>query len=685
MGTNTGRGVSNTRMRVWHRRNTDHRRFAAWRLLAAAVLLAVAQAQAEDVTLNLKDADIGAVIRTVSEITGKNFIVDPRVKGKITVISSRPMNQNEIYQVFLSILDVHGFAAVPSGRVIKIVPDANAKQDAVPTATDRRPGQGDEIVTRVIELNNVSASQLVPILRPLIPQQGHLAAYVPSNILIISDHAANIARMMDIIKRIDLPSSEEIEIVPLHHASAAEVVRILNTLDQQNKTRGAAPAPSESPTLIADERTNSILIGGGKQGRLRLRAIISHLDTPLASEGNTRVVYLRYAQAKDLVAVLTGVSQSVEQQQKTAGAPPAQSVPVSIQADESTNALVITATPDVFRSLESVIAKLDVRRAQVLVEAVIAEVSANINNELGVEWVVDGTPGGNGPVGITNFGGGIINLAAAAATGDFSQVTLGSGMTMGIGRFNSNDVNFAAIVRALRGDGSTNILSTPTLLTLDNEEAEIVVGQEVPFVTGSFTTTGTTTSVTNPFQTIQRKDVGLTLKVKPQINEGDAIKMDIEQKIDSIAPAPAGAVDLVTNTRSIKTSIIVDDGQIVVLGGLIRDDLTESESKVPLLGDIPVLGWLFTRKSTTKQKINLMVFLHPRILRDITLANQLTGGKYDYIRARQLEMREQGALMLPKEETPVLPPINDILALPPSLAPPAAPAPRSEDAPPTAP
>lgn len=670
MGTNTGRGVSNTRMRVCRRRRPDQWRRATWRLIAAAALLAVAQAWAEDVTLNLKDADIGAVIRTVSEITGKNFIVDPRVKGKITIISSRPMNQKEIYQVFLSILDVHGFAAVPSGRVIKIVPDANAKQDAVPIATDRRPGEGDEIVTRVIELNNVSASQLVPILRPLIPQQGHLAAYVPSNILIISDHAANIARVMDIIKRIDLPASEEIEIVPLHHASAAEVVRILNTLDQQDKTRGAVPAPSESPTLIADERTNSILIGGGKQGRLRLRAIISHLDTPLATEGNTRVVYLRYAQAKDLVAVLTGVSQSVEEQQKKSGTPQTQTISASIQADESTNALVITATPDVFRSLEGVIAKLDVRRAQVLVEAVIAEVSSNLNNELGVDWVADGTPGGNGPVGVTNLGTGIVNLATAAVSKNYTGLSLGSGVTMGVGRFNSNNLNFAAIVRALKSDGSTNILSTPTLVTLDNEEAEIVVGQEIPFVTGSFTTTGTTTTPTNPFQTIQRKDVGLTLKVKPQINEGDAIKMDIEQKIDSLAPPITGAADLATNTRSIKTSIIIDDGQIVVLGGLIRDDLTESVSKVPLLGDIPLLGWLFTHKSTTKQKTNLMVFLHPTILRDATLATQLTGGKYDYIRARQLEVRRNGLLMMPDDEAPVMPPIDELLARPPSLAPP---------------
>lgn len=639
--------------------------------ILALAWAAAGAARAEPVTLNLKDADISAVIDTVSEVTGKNFIVDPRVKGKITIISSRPMDKDEMYEVFQSILEVHGFSAVTSGSVVKIVPDANAKQLALPVADHEQPGSGDEVVTRVVELRNISSSQLVPILRPLVPQQGHLAAYVPSNILIISDRASNIKRLVNIINRIDQPSSDEIEVITLDHASAAEVVRILNSLEQQERAgRGAAAGTGESPLLIADERTNSILIGGGKSGRLRLRAIISHLDTPLESEGNTQVIYLRYAQAKDLVPVLTGVSSSVEEQTK-GGAPgaPSRGVPVNIQADESTNALVITAPPDILRALQAVIQKLDVRRAQVLVEGVIAEVSSDSNADLGVQWIVDGTPGGDGPVGLSNFetgiGSSIANIAGAIATNNISNINLGNGLTLGLGQFEDDNVNFAAIVRALKGDGSTNILSTPTLVTLDNEEAEIVVGEEVPFVTGSFTTTGTTSTPTNPFQTIQRENVGLTLKVKPQINEGDAIKLDIEQQIDSLS-STGGAVDLITNTRSIKTSIIVDDGQLVVLGGLIRDDLQESVQKVPLLGDLPLLGWLFKSKSTTKTKRNLMVFLHPTILRDPALTERLSGSKYNYMRAKQIELRQRGLLMLPDEEAPVMPPLDETLALPPA-------------------
>jgi len=636
----------------------------------AAALLAPAAARAEPVTLNLKDADIGAVIGTISEITGKNFIVDPRVKGKITIISSRPMESDEVYQVFLSVLDVYGFSAVPSGKVVKIIPDANAKQIAVPTIDDDAPGRGDEFVTRVIELRNVSAAQLVPILRPLVPQQGHLAAYVPSNMLIIADRASNINRLVNLINRIDLPSSDEIEIVPLQHASAAEVVRILTALAQQDKARGGgAPAdPDASPVLIADERTNSVLIGGGKSGRLRLRALISHLDTPLQTQGNTRVIYLRYAQAKDLVPVLTGVSSSVEQQGKTAGqaaTPAANNMPISIQADESSNSLVITAPPDVFNALEGVIKQLDIRRAQVMVEGVIAEVSSDLNNRLGVQWIADGTPGGNGPVGVVNFSNTspIADIATSLLTNQIPG--FGNGLTMGIGRFNDDKLNFAAIVNALKSDGSTNILSTPSIVTLDNEEAEIIVGQEVPFVTGSFTSTGAGTgNVTNPFQTIQRENVGITLKVKPQINEGNAVKLDIEQTIDSLSTA-AGAVDLITNTRSIKTSIIVDDRQVVVLGGLIRDDVQESVQKVPLLGDIPLLGWLFTSKTATKGKTNLMVFLQTTILRDEQMMNRLTGSKYNYIRNIQLDVREKGLLMMPDEEAPVMPALDELLALPP--------------------
>ncbi len=622
---------------------------------------------AQPVTLNLKDANISAVIGTISEITGKNFIVDPRVKGKVTIISSRPMESDEVYQVFLSVLDVHGFSAIPSGSVIKIVPDASAKQDALPLADARNPGQGDEVVTRVIELHHVSASQLVPILRPLVPQQGHLAAYVPSNILIVSDRAANIERLMDIIKRIDIPSSDAIEIISLQYASASEVVRILTALEQQGGAKKRTAGVSGSPMLIADERTNSILIGGGKSGRLRLRTIISHLDTPLANQGNTRVIYLRYAQAKDLVPVLTGVSDVVEQQQKgKTGAAGSKKVPVNIQADENTNALVITAPADIFRSLESVIMQLDIRRAQVLIESIIAEVSNNLNNELGVEWIVDGTQsGGTAPVGLVNLGGGLVDIVSSIVSGTAPSV--GQGITLGAGRFEKGKTRFAVLVRALQGDGNTNVLSTPTLVTLDNEEAEIIVGQEVPFLTGAFSTPGGSTgNPANPFQTIQRKNVGLTLRVTPQINEGSSIKLDIEQQIDSLNASPI-AVDLITNTRSIKTSVLVDDGQILVLGGLISDDLKETVNKTPFLSDIPLLGNLFTRRSTSKEKKNLMVFIHPTIIRDENVAQNVTRSKYNWMRNKQLEVREKKHLFLHDDEIPLIPSLDNYLSVPPSF------------------
>jgi len=624
---------------------------------------------AKDITLNLKDADISAVISTVSEATGKNFIVDPRVKGKVTIVSSHPMESEELYSVFLSILEVHGFSAVPSGNVIKILPDASAKQKAMPLADDESPGSGDEIVTRVIALQNVSSSQLVPILRPLVPQQGHLAAYVPANILIISDRAANIARLINIIGRIDTPSNDEIEIIQLEHASAAEVVRIMTSLEQQGKgKKGGAASPDGAPILLADERTNSILVGGGKSGRLRIRAIISHLDTPLDKGGNTRVVYLKYAQAEDMVKVLTGVSKSVETQ-KGKGASAGNQAKIDIQADEATNALVITAPPDLFRSLESVIKQLDIRRAQVLIETVIAEVSEDLSAELGVQWIFDGTPGREGPVGLVNFGAGsgssIAEIGAAAAAGVAPAAT--NGVLVGLGKFNSSTLNFAAVLKTLKGDGTTNILSTPTLVTMDNEEAEIVIGQTVPFVTGSFSSTGSSSSPTNPFQTIQRENVGITLKVKPQINEGDAVQLEIEQTVDSLSSSATSAVDLITNTRSIKTNVIVNDGQMIVLGGLINDDVRESVQKVPVLGDIPLLGWLFSHKSSSKLKQNLMIFLHPTIIRDAALSARLTNSKYSYQRARQMEVREKGLLMLPNEASPVMPTMQEALALPPAF------------------
>ncbi len=647
--------------------------FPRYTVSAVLMWLAIAlPASAETVTLNLKDADISALISTVAEVADKNFIVDPRVKGKVTVISSRPMNSDEVYQVFLSILKVHGYAAVPSGEVIKIVPDVNAKQDGIPTTTDSNPGRGDQMVTRVVQVDNVAAAQLVPILRPLVPQQGHLAAYPATNVLIISDRAINVERLVSIIRRIDQVSDSEIEVISLEHASAVEVVRVLSSLN-----RAAPAAAAKGPgvagggqVLVADERTNSVLLGGDRASRLRMRALISHLDTPLETGGNTDVVYLRYADATKLVDVLTGVGKIEEQGAVQAKGGQASSARGSfdIQADESTNALVITAPPDIMKSMKRVISQLDIRRAQVLIEAVIAEVSGDIARELGVQWLFSGDRNGETPVGIINFtnSGPTITSVANSVADLIDGGTLpdvGGSSLLGFGDINSsNNFNYAAIVNALASDANSNMLSTPTLVTLDNEEAEIVIGSNVPFVTGSFSNTGASEGATNPFQTIQREDVGLTLRIKPQINEGDAMRLEIEQEVSSIADSVAGASDIVTNKRSIKTNVMVDDGQMVVLGGLIEEQIGESVQKVPLLGDIPLLGYLFRSTTADVTKTNLMVFIHPVILRDSAVAGQYTNSKYNYIRSLQMGEDEDGVNLMYNKSHPVLPPIEEFTA-----------------------
>ncbi len=681
------------------------RRLLAALLLGATLTLPVAAAP---VTLNLKDADINALVESMSVLTGRNFIVDPRVKARVTLISSRPMDEKELYEVFLSVLAVHGFAAVPSGKVIKIIPAAGAKQENIPTVEQLRGVESDQIVTRVIQVENVSAAQIVPILRPLIPPQGHLAAYTPTNVLIISDSAANVERIASIISRIDRASNEEVEMLPLRHASATEIVRVLTALEQ-GKARADPAGGVGTPTrMVADERTNSILLSGDQASRLRLRALITHLDTPVDSGGNTQVVYLRYAKAKDMVTVLQGVSKSLSTEatrnapmagaQAASGAPPGGSSSggssnlVDIQADEATNSLVITAPPDLTRSLRSVIAQLDVRRAQVLVEAVIAEISAEKTAELGVQWVAST----DFAVGFTNLGtdtsslANIIGLAAQANEGDLTNLSAArvpSGMQMAFGDFSGNN-RFGALISALAKDADTNVLSTPTVVTLDNEQAEIIVGQNVPFVTGNYTT-GTTSSSTsstvgNPFQTINREDVGIKLKVKPQINEGNAVKLEIEQEVSSVVPsANAATQGPTTNKRSIKTKVLVENGQVLVLGGLIDDKLDESAQKVPLLGDMPVLGNLFRYRNTTKLKRNLMVFLHPMILRDANEGSLYTSDKYSYIRQQQQAAREGANYLLPNVQAPILKPQNDVktqgtilnLETPPPPAPAAPPAP----------
>lgn len=630
---------------------------AALLMLSTSSVSALQLADGETAMLNMENTDINTLISTVADKTGRNFIVDPRVKGKVTIISHQAITRDELYQTFLSILEVHGFAAIPGDGVVKIVPDSTAKQSSIRTATRGSPGQGDELVTRVVMVDYVNAMQLVPILRPLIPQQGHMAAFPSSNVLLVSDRADNIARIMQLIKRIDRPSNEDVEVIALQHASAAEMVRVLGSLRKGSANKGAPDAP----VLVADERTNSILLGGNKSERLRLRALIAHLDTSTDDGGNTQVIYLKYADAASLVPVLTGVSTNLTKASGNGKSGIAKSAAknISIQADENTNSLVITAQPDLMRSLQSVIRQLDIRRAQVLVEAIIAEISSTKTSELGVQFgSLDTNSTGAISSEFPGTGPGILSLAF----GTDAITSLGGGLNIGIGEANGNS-RFGVLLRAIASDDDSNLLSTPNLVMLDNEESEIIVGQNVPFVTGSQQTTG---GLANPFQTIQRQDVGLTLKVKPQINEGDAIKLDITQETSSVVPdnSSVTSADIITNKRSIKTSVLVDDGEIIVLGGLISDDLTEGVSKVPVLGDIPLLGNLFRSRSTRKVKTNLVVFLHPVILKDGK--GQLHASKkYNYIRTKQLAARKDGVNLLDDGVAPVLPELDKYLEIPP--------------------
>lgn len=618
------------------------------------------------ITPNYKDADIRQVIEAVGEVTGKNFILDPRVKAQVTMLSVTPMSPDAFYEAFLSILSVYGFVAVPAGDVIKILPDANARQmpgAELESGGGRRP---DDIVTRVIAVQNVAAAQLVPILRPLIPQYGHLAAHPPSNLLIISDRASNVDRMAHIIARIDQAADQDYEVIRLEHASATEIVKLVGALNQGAQQGEGAGGPRI--TVVADERTNSVLITGAKDDRLRYRALITHLDTPLEEGGDTQVRYLRYTNATDLATKLqsqysgTGAQAAVGKD----AAPPAQRGEIGIWADDSTNALVITAPPKIMKSMMAIIDKLDIRRAQVLVEAVIVEVTSDRAAELGVTWAV-GNANLDNAVGVTKFPGstGVAGVAGALLGGGSGSGTtnpaalIGDGLSLGVGRLRDSGVSFVALLEALESDGTSNIIGTPVLVTLDNEEAEIKVGQEVPFVTGSYTngsTGGTSTNTVNPFQTIQREQVGLSLKLTPQINEGDAVRLKIAQEISSLLPSSA-AVDLITSNRSINTTVIVQDGATLVLGGLIQDQVSEKQQRVPILGRIPLLGALFRHNETTKAKTNLMVFIKPTILRDNVQAAFETNSKYNYIRDQQLLTKPKNVRLMPLTPRTVLPEI----------------------------
>lgn len=642
------------------------------RQLAALVLwfgliVAPASYAADEITLNFKDADIGTVIETVSQVTNRNFIIDPRVKGKVTVISAEPMDAKLLYQTFLSILEVHGFATVEAGDITKILPQTNAKQQGGQKVNARARG-GDELVTRVLAIEHVTAAQLVPILRPLLPQYGHLAAYAPTNILIISDRASNVDRLMGIVRKIDIPTDAEIELVALEHANATEVVQILSSL--KRATPGTNKSGDE-PTYIADPRTNSILLGGDKATRLELRAIINHLDTPLDNDGTTQVIYLKYAKAAEISAILQGYAEATATGTgKDAATTKKQ---VTILSDENTNSLVITAPPRPMRELLSVVKQLDIRRAQVLVEAIIAEVTMDDASALGFDWagatsagiILSETPS---PIGVG------IGSVLGALTADNPAAVLGTdasfpGITLAGGVESNGQLKFLGLLRALSSNTNNNVLSTPSLLAMDNQEAEISIGQEVPFLTGQFTSTGSgsSSSVTNPFQTIERKDVGITMRITPHVVDEDTVELKLYQEVSNLVLSSGSlqTADVVTNKRTVDTTVIVDDGEIVALGGLIDDTVSAEEQRVPLLGDIPILGNLFKGKRQQRTKRNLMIFIRPVVLQDGADLYRYSKEKYNLLRGLQQQQwgGKQGSSLPDLAPEPAVAPSPEQLSL----------------------
>lgn len=642
------------------------------------------------ITPNYKDADLSQIIQAVSEVTGKNFIIDPRVNAKVTMLSATPMSPAAFYQAFLSVLQVYGYVAVPAGKVIKIIPNTDARQLPSIDLPSSVSSTSDEIVTQIIPVKNISAAQLVPLLRPLIPQYGHLAAYPSGNMLIISDRASNVSRIMHIVERMDESGDEPIEVIPLTNASAADVVRIVNSLNTGQGAEGAASAVK----VVADERTNSILLTGEKSQRLRLKALILNMDTPLTAGGDTQVRYLRYADAEKIADKLKG--QAAASAKAQGGPPPAGATggsnvdaSVTIWADVATNALVMTAPPKIMKSLMAVIDKLDIRRAQVQVEAIIVEVDVNKSSNLGVQWLLDG--GSNYGYGVTNLPGSgtsIVDLAAAVlgvtggtttsaltntttgvgATG-LSSSTVGTGATFALGKYNSSTgKGFAALIQALRSDGSSNIISTPSLITMNNEEAEVKVTQEIPLITGSYTnSTASVAGTTSPFETIQREEVGTILKVTPHINEGNSVQLKIEQEDSSPGAKLTDSADISTNKRSIKTTVLIEDGGVIVLGGLMSDTVSESEDRVPGLGAIPILGNLFKSRSGSRQKKNLLVFIRPKILRDSDATESTSEEKYNQVRQQEKTLHNGHITLLPGQKQPVIDAIPQGIALPAAL------------------
>lgn len=621
---------------------------------------------------NFQEADIQAVVKTVSQITGKNFLIDPRVKGKLTIISTQPVSKNAIYQIFLAALKAQGYAAVSSASgFIKLVPLGDAKQNAEVT-TGVAPRPGEQTITHVITIQHGSAAQIVPLLRPLMAPTSQISVYPPTNTLIITDYADNIRNLIQIIDNLDQEGGGEIAIIPLKYASALDIADVIVRLyPNVSQSAGGPSIPmagvgeADRVTIMPDPRTNSLLVRAENQGTVNdLRALVERLDVPAKGGGNTRVVYLRNADATKLAEILRGLLAGEAHAQTATAVPgrPAGATPAAetstIQADAATNSLIISAPDAVFNNLRAVIEKLDVRRAQVYIEALIAEVTTDKASQFGIQWAAGGGAGSGVVGGVTNFTNSATPLAATAASpatalgaaGGLTLAYLGKKITLSNGQ---TVRSLGALATALEETSITNILSTPNILTMDNEEAKIVVGQNVPFVTGSYaqsaTTTGGAATTVSPFQTIERQDVGLTLKIKPQISEGGTIKLKISQETSSIATATGvTASDLITNKRTLDTTVLVDDGNIIVLGGLIEDSISGDTQEVPYLGRIPLLGWLFKYHTNHKTKTNLMVFLRPVIVRNPNASYDFTASRYAHIHAEETKINKNPTPLLDK-------------------------------------
>jgi general secretion pathway protein D len=683
-----------------HRRVRRAKHWWIWLPLVSALASPVALAQTWKI--NLRDADITAFIGEVADITGKNFVVDPRVKGNITVISNKALTRDQVYELFMGVMNVNGVVAVPSGSTVKLVPDVNAKQAGV--AFDlRQRARGDQVVTRVIWLDNTNPNDLIPAIRPLMPQFAHLAAVPGTNALIVSDRADGINQLEALVKTLDGGDQDKLEIISLKHSQAEEIITLVEAMSSTSPNKDVR---GSRVRVIADNRSNRLLVKGDVRSRERIRKLIKELDVaPAERLGGLRVFRLQHASAKNLAEMLQGLmsnaslvssapsgsltasgglssgntsggsantpnsntstssgSSSGSSSSSASGSNNKGSFGVSIIADESQNALVVKADPALMREIESAIKQLDVRRTQVLIQAAIVEVSGGNLDQLGVQWALGNASTGVGMINFNNVGTSVANLYAAVASNNPSLASGLSGALIGIGASKTSSDGqtsfYGAILQALKTTSQANLLSVPSIMTLDNEEANILVGQNVPFITGSSTTSSGGTS--NPFTTIERQDIGISLKVIPHVGDGGSVRLEVAQEVSSLVPATSSikSADLITNKRLIKTTILADDQQTIALGGLIQDDSTQSLSQVPGLGRLPLIGGLFRSKSNEQTKRNLLVFLQPTILRGNEGVRELTQSRYNQIRTLQLRLDQKGDFSrLPTELAEVYSPV----------------------------